>query len=129
MIELIVPMLPPSVNGYWKMRRGGGRYITAEGVAFKKLVYAHKCAQRVDLTPDDMLKPLKLEIEYSSPRWYTKYGSVMRTDVDNLCKCSLDALSEALSFDDSLIFELKLTKVVADIKQTRFRLLTWQDKL
>ena len=109
-LEFSVPSLPPSVNGYWKVKRFGGRYISAEGVAFKKLVY--KTLGKLDYKERG---PLRLELELYSPNWITKKGTISMTagDADNFCKSSIDSLFNCLPFmNDSQIFELSVVKKI-----------------
>lgn len=120
-MELIfdVPALAPSVNGYWKPKRFGGRYITAEGIAFKNLVY--KTIGRLDLNEQG---PLRLELELYSTYWITKKGTISKTagDADNFCKSSIDSLFNCLPMmKDSQIFELSVVKRLGPIR-TVFRL-------
>jgi len=113
-----VPMLAPSVNGYWKVAKWGGRYITPKGIAFKKLVALAVGARKLNWA-----KPLKLEIELHSDKWWTKKGTISKTagDVDNYCKSSLDSLFACFEMDDSQVFDLHVVKVVGTEK-TVFRL-------
>ncbi len=108
--EIRVPMIPPSVNHYWKVRRGGGRYITAEGEAFKKIVKYAVLYSGIKIKPELFLK---LEINFISSRWITKKGTVALKDCDNLVKCAQDSVCEALGINDSQIFHLIVKKVVS----------------
>lgn len=105
--ELEIPMLAPSVNGYWKMKKFGGRYITADGVRFKNLCMTINRGKRVHSD-----KCLALEIMLYSERWFTKKGLIHKKagDVDNYCKSTIDSYFAAIGLDDSQVFELSVTK-------------------
>lgn len=117
-IDFSVPSLPPSVNGYWKVKRFGGRYISAEGIAFKKLVMQHVHFKRVGAGKRDVR--YQLVIKFSSPSWITKKKTIKKQDLDNFGKSSCDALCEAIFIDDSQIFELFMFKEVGKEDSTRF---------
>jgi Holliday junction resolvase RusA-like endonuclease len=116
--ELEVPMLPPSVNSYWKVAKWGGRYITPDGIRFKNLLGAINRGQRVTTT-----KRLRLVIELHNNEWLTKKGAIRKIDLDNFSKCCCDALFAAIGLDDSFIWELFMFKIEAQEKKTRFTLL------
>lgn len=119
LLELCVQAIPPSVNGYWKVRRFGGRYITPEGVAFKRMVYL--AAQEFNFALLETMQ-YRCDIFYYSPRWVTKSGAIRKVDLDNLAKSSLDSLSEAIGIDDSQIFTLRMHKVESAETKTVFNL-------
>jgi len=116
--ELDVPMLAPSVNGYWKVAKWGGRYITADGVRFKNLCMGINRGQKV--ISDKMLA---VEIMLYSEGWFTKKGAIHKRagDVDNFCKSTLDAYFTAIGLDDSQVFELHVSKHVG-LERTVIRL-------
>lgn len=116
--EVEVGMLAPSVNGYWKVAKWGGRYITPKGQAFKAHV-----ALAVGSRKLAWQKPLRLSIELYSRAWWTKKGTISKTagDVDNFCKSSLDSLFACIGLDDSQVFELHVKKLVGD-ERTVFKL-------
>ena len=111
--ELEIPMLAPSVNGYWKTAKWGGRYITPEGVRFKNLCMQINRGVRVHSN-----KCLAVEILLFSQRWFTKKGLIHKKagDVDNFCKSTLDSYFAAIGLDDSQVFELSVTKQVGPEK-------------
>ena len=120
--EIEIPMLPPSVNSYWKVARWGkrvGRYITPEGVRFKNMVMAINRGQRVSTT-----KALALEIELHSSRWLTNKGTIHKRagDCDNHLKSILDSYFAAIGLDDSSVFELSVCKLLGDVDRTVIRL-------
>ena len=117
-IEFSVPSIPPSVNGYWKVKRFGGRYVSAEGVAFKKLVAQHVHFKRVGAGKRDV--KYQLVIKLSSPGWITKKKTIKKQDLDNFGKACCDALSEGLFICDSQIFELHMYKVLSKEISTHF---------
>lgn len=118
MIDFTVESLPPSVNGYWRVARWGGRYVSADGVAFKKLVQAHVHAKNIAHCKLNV--QYSLYIEYGSPNWITKKATIAKVDVDNFAKCALDSLCEALFIDDSQIFDLHMKKIFSKVKSTRY---------
>jgi Holliday junction resolvase RusA-like endonuclease len=116
--ELEIPMVPPSLNVYWKVSKWGGRYITPEGVKFKKLCEVLNKGKKIY-----SIKPLRLEVEVFSKGWYTKKGEIHKRagDCDNLLKVCCDGLFSAIGLDDSQIFEIVVRKRVgADV--TRMKL-------
>ena len=108
-------MKPVSVNHYWKMRKGGGRYITELGSKFKQLVLYAVRAKRPILSAG---VTYKLKIELHSDTWLTKKGmpSLNAGDCDNYGKVCCDALFEALGINDALIWELEIKKVYDQVK-------------
>lgn len=107
--EIEIPMLAPSVNGYWKVARWGGRYITPDGVRFKNLCLGINKNQKVHSS-----KMLAVEILLYSDKWLTKKGAIHKRagDVDNFCKSTLDAYFAAIGLDDSQVFELHVSKQI-----------------
>lgn len=103
--ELEIPMLAPSVNGYWKMAKWGGRYITPDGIRFKNLCMTINRGKRVQSN-----KPLAVEVMLYSERWITKKGTIRKIDCDNLLKGTFDGYFAAIGLDDSQVFELSVTK-------------------
>lgn len=120
MIELSVPSLPPSVNHYWKTTRFGGRYVSAEGVAYKKLLMREANTHHTPL--GTRANKYSLLIEFLSPTWMTKKNTFRKIDLDNLAKCAIDAFCLAIEIDDSQIFELIMSKKDADADCTFYRL-------
>lgn len=49
--------------------------------------------------------------------FYTKAGKVRVVDLSNMEKVTIDLIAEKLRFDDSQIFEKRLTRKVQDIKE------------
>lgn len=115
--EIEVPLLAPSVNGYWRMKRGGGRYITPAGTIFRMRVIQANKGFRVDAQA-----VLGVEMDLYSEKWRTKQGGISRTagDIDNFCKGSLDSLFSAIGGDDSQVVELRVRKLMGTAR-TVFR--------
>ena len=106
----IVPAVPPTGNTYVRHTKAGGHYKTAAADRFAVLVSAEwnkhghgtivASAYAVDIVIQ--LKP--------------RAG---RRDLDNFCKCGIDALVSAGAItDDSHITDLSLHKERADCDQT-----------
>lgn len=102
-------MLPPSINGYWKVAKWGGRYITPEGVKFKKLCEVLNRGKKIYSS-----SPLRLEVDVYSEGWYTKKGVIHKRagDCDNFLKVVGDGLFSAIGLDDSQVFEIVVRKCV-----------------
>lgn len=49
--------------------------------------------------------------------WLTQKGKVKKVDLSNLEKVVIDTVAEKLGFDDSIIFEKRLTKKVQSEEQ------------
>jgi Holliday junction resolvase RusA-like endonuclease len=113
-IRITVPGLPPSVNHYYKMSRWGGRYMTAEGVAFKKLVA--EAVRTIEIKACANCR-YRLRIDFCGS-WTTKKGTTRRVDLDNYGKSSIDSLFEAIGVDDCMVFELRMNKVESEVEQT-----------
>jgi crossover junction endodeoxyribonuclease RusA len=81
-ISFTVPLVPPSVNHYWKHTRSGRHYVTAEGRAYKEAV---ACCAR-----GQSVRAKRYEIEAVI---YLGHGQ--RGDGDNFWKAIGDGLVEA----------------------------------
>ena len=94
-VELILP-LSPSINSYYGARKGGGKYIKPEGVAFREEV-------------DWMVRAKKLKTMLGR-LWVVAYihaRNKVVIDIDNRLKSLLDALQHAKVFEnDSQIDDL-----------------------
>lgn len=88
MIVLNLPY-PPSVNSYWRAN-GHRRFISKEGVAFKKAVAEYVIDNNV---PKLGSVPIAVFISVF-PR------DSRRTDIDNRIKAVLDSLQDAGVYDD-----------------------------
>lgn len=82
----------PSVNHYWKIAKGGHRYISPEGRAFKKMVEVQAKIKHFKVLEGD------IEVVIN---WYKK--GKMRGDLDNILKVILDSLKGLSYFDDSQV--------------------------
>ena len=81
-VSFTVPLVPPSVNHYWKHTRSGRHYVTAEGRAYKEAVALFARGQS--------LASKRYELEAVI---YLGYGQ--RGDGDNFWKAIADGLVEA----------------------------------
>lgn len=91
---------PPSVNTYWRAN-GKRRFISKEGMAFKKAVMEYALVNKLESFGD---KRLNMFI-YIHPR------SKRIFDLDNCLKALLDAMMAAgLYDDDSQIDMLSITR-------------------
>lgn len=87
--------------------------MSKEGKSYKKLVFDAVRTKPWIVRTDRLYR---LTIECWSPRWFTKKGTIFKSDVSNRIKIAEDAICEAIGIDDSLIFELMVVKRVGDIK-------------
>lgn len=78
---------PPTVNHYWGVAPGGRRFVGARGVAFRKVVALAMVGK------PKMTGRVGVYILFNPP-------DRRRRDIDNLLKCTLDALEKAGAFDD-----------------------------
>jgi len=90
---------PPSVNSYWGFH-GHRRYLTPEAVNFKRLVL-----EEVILTRCPNFGKDRLEITITL---YPKDKRIR--DIDNSIKSCLDALCEAIVFDDDSQIDVLLVQ-------------------
>jgi crossover junction endodeoxyribonuclease RusA len=80
---------PPSVNTYWRAN-GKRRFISKEGVAFKKAVIEYVVENELS-----SLGEARLAVHITvHPR------SKRRFDIDNVCKAILDSMMAAGLYDD-----------------------------
>jgi crossover junction endodeoxyribonuclease RusA len=97
-LTITVPLVPPSVNHYWKHTRFGRHYVTAEGRAYKEAIAL--CAGR------QSVRAKYYEIEAVI---FLGYGQ--RGDVDNFGKAIGDGLVEAgVIHSDAAVTDLILRK-------------------
>lgn len=55
---------------------------------------------------------IRIKMEFHSHLWYYKNGKLKRVDAHNLQKVLIDAISEKMGFDDSMVFEWHGRKVI-----------------
>lgn len=97
-VEIIVPLLPPSVNHYVKHTRNGRHYVTEEAKAFKSALGLFAKGQRIRLAA------------YYIEIWLN-FGKGRRMDLDNAPKVILDGLVEAgVIHSDAAVTDLSLHK-------------------
>ena len=97
-----VPMLPPSVNHYKQMRRGGGMYLTKQATAFADQTFL--------LSRGIMITGNFYEIDltfYLGP----KRQKLSSHDLDNFIKVAIDALARAhVITNDGRVLDLHVHK-------------------
>jgi Holliday junction resolvase RusA-like endonuclease len=101
-----IPLLPPSMNKLYAINyRTRSVYMTPEAREFKT-----KMKLFITSMPIDSTKKLSLKLDVHTD-WYFKNGKPKKSDIQNLIKVVVDALSERLGFDDSLIWSFTANKV------------------
>lgn len=92
---------PPSVNHYWKPRKGGGKYLAPAANQFR----ADVCAATLPTGVLNFQGDVCLEVKLYPPADNNKY------DIDNVLKALLDALKYARVYqDDSQVCKLTVWK-------------------
>lgn len=97
-VVIWIPLLPPSVNHMYRNNGRGGRVLTDEAQAWRRLVAAEVAALG---SPRLAGGPLELTLRLT-------YGTRRRTDIDNRIKAALDALALALDFDDARVARIEV---------------------
>lgn len=100
MIQLSIPMVPPSVNHYVKHTRQGRHYVSKEAGVFKQLVYlaARECGRFFASGTYKVTVGIFL-------------GKGQKGDIDNFAKVVLDSLTEAgVIHSDAAVMELWMRK-------------------
>ena len=109
MREITIPLLPPSVNTYW--RRGQNTtYLSKKGREFKDNVRAYLLREKIDKKLEGKLK-VEILISFKGYR---------KRDVDNYNKAILDSFNNVVWLDDEQIFELTTKKTYGN-KTDSFR--------
>jgi crossover junction endodeoxyribonuclease RusA len=112
-VEIIVPLLPPSVNHYVKHTRNGRHYVTKEAAAFKDAVALFSKGQQI------RLEAYYIEI------WFN-LGKGVKLDLDNAPKLVLDGLVAAgVIHSDAAVTDLTLHKR-RNWKQESTQITIWQ---
>lgn len=102
-VNFTVPLLPPSVNSCWRKRARGGFYLTKEAEAF---IYAVGM-----LAPKGIVQGEFYEVQLS---FRMAENKVLKGDLDNLLKISIDALAKAgIIRDDRYVSRLSACKIAA----------------
>lgn len=104
---LSIPSLPVSSNSQWKRSKSGGLYLNSKVQEFR-FITSLSCKQTVHKIPKDSL--LSVTIFFYTPKWITMELRPRIKDLDNMAKCTLDALVQ-LGIKDENIFELNLKKI------------------
>jgi Holliday junction resolvase RusA-like endonuclease len=105
-----------SLNSAYPTNKEGRRFLTREGRDYKMAVFYATKEQIKDFKiPDDHV--LSVTYLFCMPNVFTKSGLPSKTalDTDNLCKLFQDSMCEALGINDSIIFEIKVSKVYQDV--------------
>lgn len=71
----------------------------------------HLLVKGLPFTFPDTKETYSLSIEFHSPVWRNKDGSVKKRDASNLIKIAEDAFIEAIGIDDSRFWEVSVKKV------------------
>ena len=118
---LILTGLPPTINHYYGYRtrqdaggmaRNGPRlqkFPSKEGKSFKKYVALECLAQRIAKLQPKV--PLKVEIVFTTK-------DKRRMDIDNRLKVLLDSLMPCVIEDDCWVWELVVTRILANPERT-----------
>lgn len=106
-LTVIVPILPPTVNHMYIATRDGGKALSDQAQAFRKLAgyEARITANTIGWTVPQ--GRLRLTIALT-------FGDRRNQDIDNRAKAGIDALALALGFDDSRIDELVIRRAGYD---------------
>jgi len=109
-VSFTVPLLPPSVNHYYRPSRRGGYYISPEAQAFIDAVCIFSGRQACEG------KFYAVQISVGIPQ-----AEFLRLDIDNLGKSLLDSLRKAAVIkDDRYVVDLHLTKYVSPDPCTKY---------
>jgi crossover junction endodeoxyribonuclease RusA len=112
-VEIIIPLLPPSVNHYVKHTRDGRHYVTKEAKAFKEAVALFSKGQQIRLAA------------YYIEIWFN-LGKNTRLDLDNAPKLVLDGLVDAgVIHSDAAVTDLTTHKR-RNWKQESTQVTIWQ---
>ena len=90
-LQFDVPLLPPSVNHYWKPNARGGYHVSPTGKAFKAAIATFLRGRTVL----EGLSEKEIARSQYSVEVYVTLGARARGDIDNMGKGILDGLKEA----------------------------------
>lgn len=97
-VTLVVPLIPPSVNGYVRHTRSGRHYVTKEALAFKEAVAL--VARRRKITGDSYQVKIAIYL-----------GKGDRGDLDNFGKVIFDSIVAAgVIHSDAAVNEIFMQK-------------------
>lgn len=114
----VLPSLPVSINELYKIDHRRRRVdLSDEALLWRTRMTPHVLACR---WPMDWL--LKLTLNYESPRWLTKQGSIRRIDHANYEKLVTDTLFKKWGRDDSMLVEIISRKVYGPREQIQVTL-------
>jgi crossover junction endodeoxyribonuclease RusA len=100
-VELNIPMLPPSVNNYWKRTKSGGLYLTPKAKIFKKAVWAI-----YNRLPEKRFFSKDLKVSVS-----IIFFQKRQSDIDNRIKAVLDSLQSVVFANDSQVQVLSVLQM------------------
>ena len=102
--------LPPSLNHAYFNNSRGGRSAAAELAAFKKeaILSARTIAKHLGFEVGDHRLAIHLTF------WFETKKSYAASDIDNRCKPAMDALAEAIGFNDRQVDEILLRRGAFD---------------
>lgn len=112
-LSFILPSFPPSINRLYEINHRQRRVFLSDSALL----------WRTQTTP--FIKPcrwpaewlLAIELDYQSPNWLYKNGSLRRADVQNLDKLVIDTLFLKWQTDDSRLVERLSRKTYGDREQ------------
>ncbi len=118
---VVLPGLPPALNNLYPTGRDGRRHLSAEGRQWHRTVADACTAARLLPFPQKRVY-LSVHLEF--------VGLNYASDVDGRAKAVLDALADALGFDDRYVEELTLRRVqvlnMPRLRETRAQLVEVQ---
>lgn len=111
-LEIIIPLMPPSVNSAYTVKpqfRRNGRLGMGIGMKadVRRFVSDAQYFMPARQLRDDVLYELKIEL---STNWLTKAGELRRKDVGNYEKFLTDALFARYHLDDKLLWTRTVAK-------------------
>jgi len=109
-VKITILGTTPSVNSLYAKGRHGNIYLTQSGRIYKKEVGDALRKLGVELPEPLRDRPLRVRCAFAFERLWERPGHPVRLDVDNRLKVLLDALAEALDWDDKWVWEIVASK-------------------
>lgn len=100
----------PSVNGLYRIGKGGHIYLSEAGRVYKETVNEKLGAIQVALPEALRRIPLLVRYTFYFPELWHSNGDPVEIDTDNRIKIVQDAVSRALRFSDAWIFTIVAKK-------------------